>query len=255
MSQDNNKATTDFNYKKYAPMIVLGILVYGFMAILAYREKSEEEANAKLHAELQVVETGIRVRIASGDLDAASNLLETLVHPSRSATDIEKESTWGKYTYNEWWMKIRGELTEQLISSQTGNAKKHTPQGGSTAISKESPTEDGLPGSTESLASSSFPKEFLGMYVYQLENGSTRFYKVLNDSEKGVRIIFQDNVDGNVRIENYALKGFDASSRNIIMESVKSGAQIRLRFVPDSEGENGLAVVDEDGYRHTFVGR
>jgi len=102
-----------------------------------------------------------------------------------------------------------------------------------------------------------FESKYLGLYVLQSENGNTQFFKFTNKENSDVlNIIYEDNIGGNVKIENYTLKSFNEVSGEVILESKKNSYNItKVFFKRDPESSNGYKLVDSDGNSYPFVSK
>ena len=102
-----------------------------------------------------------------------------------------------------------------------------------------------------------FESKYLGLYVLQSENGNTQFFKFTNKENSDVlNIIYEDNIGGNVKIENYTLKSFNEVSGEVILESKKNSYNItKVFFKRDPESSNGYKLVDSVGNSYPFVSK
>lgn len=202
------------------------------------------------HVELQKLEIDIQKKILEGDKNGAFDLLKNLVHPS------ELLYTSG-YTYDEWWREKREELKKQIMAMGTTSTATTLDTGSLSTDSVSTITEDTT--QLEEIAVSEpvqLPENYLGLYVMQFANGSTKFYKFFNDANGIPGVVYQDNVSGNVRVENYVLRSFNEITKEVELESKKnSGSFLNVRFVADQESQNGFKLFDSGGSSYSLVGK
>lgn len=142
-----------------------------------------------------------------------------------------------KHSKNEVYIKIQNN-----INSKTQNKGVHRKS-----------TSNDLQKRTLSILDS----KYLGLYALQLENGNTQFYKFTNKRNSNeLNIIYQDNIGGNVKLENYILKSFNEGSSEVTLESKKNSNNIiKVFFKRDLESSNGYKLVDSDGNSYPFVSK
>jgi hypothetical protein len=220
---------------------------------------------AEKNLELQKLEIDIQRKISEGDKNGALYLLKELVHPSpeqwiekQKQTDMDQFINGGNqyYTYNEWWSKRREEFQKQILAMETRSDRATIDTGIlstdslSTITEDTSQTEEAVVAEPVQLSAN-----YLGLYVMQFANGSTKFYKFFKDASGNTGVVYQDNVAGNVRVENYVLRSFNENSMEVVLESKKnSGSFVNVRFVADQESENGFKLLDSDGSSYSVVG-
>jgi hypothetical protein len=98
-------------------------------------------------------------------------------------------------------------------------------------------------------------KNYLGLYVFQSTDGNTRFYKFIENPADGiVTVLYQDNLSGTVKIENYSLKKFTETTGEAVLENSKNAdGIIKVFFRKEPESSNGYKLMDSDGIQFTFV--
>ncbi len=213
------------------------------------------------HADLQKLEIDIIKKINEGDNNAALDLLKDLVHPSSEsyecAENIRKK--FDCYSYDEWWTERREYLQEQILG---GNGTLDGISNNSAASNSEMGSLGGE--NTDSLVNSdisesektNLPDNYIGLYVFQFSNGNTKFFKFFKDSKGEMGVVYQDNVSGNVRVENYMIQAFNETTKDVTLESKKNpGALVNLRFATDQDSDNGLKIVDAEGTIFSLVGK
>jgi hypothetical protein len=219
---------------------------------------------AEKNVELQKLEIDIQRKISEGDKNGALDLLKELVHPS-SEQWTEKQKQTGMnhflnggnqyYTYNEWWSQRREELQKQILSMETTYVKINIDTLSTSTDSLSTIIEDTSQYEEEEVTEPvQLPANYLGLYVIQFANGSTKFYKFFKDASGVPGVVYQDNVSGNVRVENYVLRSFNESTKEVGLESKKnSGSFVNVRFVTDQESVNGFKLLDSDGATYSLV--
>jgi hypothetical protein len=219
--------------------------------------KTDSDPQAK-HAELQKLEIDIQRKIASGDKDAALDLLKDLVHPSSESYECTENirKKWNCYSYDEWWTERREYLQEQILGV-SGSIQTNTNDVAYQDTTAKGIESDSL-SSTESMISGetvNLPDNYTGLYVFQFSNGNTKFFKIFKNSQGETGVVYQDNVSGNVRVENYAIHAFNEDARELRLESKKSlGSYLDLRFGTDKDSDNGFNLKDSEGTIYSLVG-
>jgi hypothetical protein len=237
-------------------LVFITIMVI-FGALKSGKENVIANTDVKIDSALVVKYETIRNQIETGDFDNARLNIKDLVHPSGETSSYHKN--WiEQYNYNEYWTLKRTEL-RTLLSEKEKNimgeklTKNEVPlKTQNEAVNLKSTSKE-LQNKTASLLDS----KYLGLYVLQSENNNTQFFKFTNKQTSGeLNIIYQDNIGGNVRIENYTLKSFNEGSGEVILESKKNSNNItKVFFKRDPESSNGYKLVDSDGNSYPFVSK
>jgi hypothetical protein len=231
-------------------------LILFISVFVLFNSCSNSEDPSAINVELQSLEIEIYAKIDQGDKAGALNLLKNLSHPSdkewkekRKMDDWEYFKKGGNqyYTYNEWWSERREYLRKEIEKVKSHHRKTSTDKE-SKSIQNHSTNEEKINRIIE------IPIRYLGLYVFQYENGSTQFYKIFKDSDNIFSAIYQDNISGNIRIENYIVKDFDQTTGEIKLQSKKDNRSIsELKFLKDSESENGFKLIDIKGLEYSYV--
>ncbi len=220
---------------------------------------NSDNKTSDINMELIRLENEVYIQISKGDKDKALELVGYLVHPStdewKSKEKVEKlvgfDMSFEYYTYSEWWSKQREELRKEIMNMNIKSTKVNR-------IHEKAKTEI-TPSSATSKAPDNDTKLYLkdnilGMYVKQHINGGTMFFKFSKASANRLNVLYQDNMGGNIRIENYSMKSFDEKSGTLTLKSKKNEREIiKVYFKRDPESENGFMLLDNKGLIYNFV--
>ncbi len=243
-------------------LLFASVLFLWFLSSCKYFNSADP---AEKNLELQKLEIDIQRKISEGDKNGAFDLLKELVHPSseqwmekQKQTAMEQVINGGNqyYTYNEWWSQRREEFQKQILAMET-TSDTSTIDTGTLSTDTNSAITEKTSQSEEAVVAEpvKISANYLGLYVLQFANGNTKFYKFFKDASGNIGVVYQDNVSGNVRVENYVLRSFNESSKKVVLESKKnSGSFVNVRFVTDQESENGFKLLDSDGSSYSVVG-
>ena len=231
-----------------------------FISINSCKNETDDDP-ASINVELQKLELEIYQKIDEGDKSGALKLLKELNHPSNEPwTEKQKMTEWDHaidggnlyYTYNEWWT-IRRDSIRNIVLGIASESKSNSKR--SRKNKQEEVEETQEPEISEPEVSSiSISSNLYGLYIYQLDNGSTKFYKILKNNKGGTGVVYQDNITGNVKIENYDIISFNENSMEITLQSKKNAnEQISLSFERDSESENGYKLTDREGTTYNYI--
>lgn len=244
-------------------LIVVSFLFACFLSSCKYFNTVDPEEK---NVELQKLEIDIQRKISDGDKNGALDLLKELVHPSseqwiekQKQTDMDHFMNGGNqyYTYNEWWSERREQLQKEISLMDNSTFKKDSSSSSRDELSDENTILNSGSIGNETVASESkdLPANLIGLYVMQFANGSTKFYKFFKDAKGITGVVYQDNVSGNVRVENYMLQSFNESTNEVILESKKNpGSLSKVRFMQEQESENGFKLMDSEGATYSLVG-
>ncbi len=233
-----------------------------FYLFIFYSSCTTSEDPSVKNVELQSLEIDIYTKIEQGDKSGALDLLKNLTHPSvkewkekRKMDDWEHFLNGGNqyYTYNEWWSVRRDSLRNE-IGKINNNGKNSSSNKESTSLELYSSSEANMNNEKQIERAAEVPIRYLGLYVFQYENGSTQFYKIFKAENDLYSAIYQDNISGNVRIENYIVQTFDEITGEIKLQSKKDKRSItELKFLIDSESNNGFKLIDIQGLTYSYV--
>ena len=231
-------------------------LILFILVIVLFSACSNSEDPAAINVELQSLEIEIYAKIDQRDKAGALNLLKNLSHPSaKEWKEKRKMDVWEYfkkggnqyYTYNEWWSERRESLRKE-IEKLKSHPRKTSKDKESKSIQNHSTNEEKINRNIE------MPIRYLGLYVFQYENGSTQFYKIFKNQDNVFSAIYQDNISGNVRIENYIVKDFDETTGEIKLQSKKDNrSNSELKFLKDAESDNGFKLIDIKGLEYSYV--
>jgi len=192
-----------------------------FIIISACGEK--EKTPGEINVELQELELDIYEKIAKNQKDEALELLKRLIHPSdKDWKEKQKQTSWESftsggnqyYTYNEWWSERRNELRDLILGTGDRNNNQNTKS------SQESPPTQKEPDNEKSKKL--LLNEYVGTYSIHNNNGEIKFYKIINTTEGYSKILYQDNVGGNVNIKSFLLDSFEESTGKVIAVNEKN---------------------------------
>lgn len=243
---------------------ILAFLFIGATIFFIVRTENKKDDVKNKNLELEKLEIEIYEKIEIGDKNGAFELLKDLAHSStEKSTNIKEESIFGDkyYTYNEYWAEKRAEL-KKLISEM-----KHTPIKKSmesnlenNLTEEENETNDNeeisnnINETTTNEIKVDIPSELIGLYVLQYDDGSTKFYKIFKDSKGEYNVVYQDNVAGNVKVENFNITNYNDLKKEIKLNSKKNpNFSISLRFLLDKNNPNDYKVIDNIGDVYTEV--
>lgn len=234
------------------------ILIFALFFLFSSCSTSGDDPEAK-NVELQTLEIEIYSKIQQGDKEGAFDLLKKLNHPSNKEWEEKQEmDDWNlflkkRYTYNEWWSERRESLRIE-IEKINNKPKNNSQNKKNTSYDSKSSKEENTKVKKEIDKAIKVPIRYLGLYVFQYENGSTQFYKLFKDANNVYSAVYQDNISGNVRIENYIVKDFDDKTGEIKLQSKKDKRSItELLFVKDFESDNGFKLVDKEGLTYNYI--
>jgi hypothetical protein len=253
--EDKNKTSMHKNSKKLFPLIILFTLTWSLIFLFIYIINLGKKKDEAISIELEIKSERLLSLISKNEFEEAQSMLSEIVHPStenspyKTGTNFFNEKI---LTYNEYWSSKRDELRklidEKRISLKTENKKFSDDN---QNLSKSKP-QDIFEEKTQDLPEVNFDG-FIGLYIYQI-NGGTKFYKFTKGNDSTINIIYQDNISGNVRIENYNLDSFLSSSGIAILQSKKNPSdKIKINFKPSSESKNGFTLVDQNSLEYKFV--
>ncbi|MGZ2371734.1 hypothetical protein ACXR6G_18290 [Ancylomarina sp. YFZ004] len=96
---------------------------------------------------------------------------------------------------------------------------------------------------------------YLGLYIFQSEEGNTRFYKFIkNPTAKAIKVLYQDNLSGTVKMENFLLTSFVETTGEVVIKGEKNkNDKVKLIFRKDPDSNNGFKLMDTKGVGYTFV--
>jgi len=234
-----------------------------FIISLSVISCSSENEDIKKNSELMKIENKIIKYISKGKLDEAYDLLDELDHPSSEEWEEKEKSFFSNYTYNEWWNIRREELRAEILKKENKNLpdEKRTIED-DTSIensNKKNIKNDDL--QNNDTTNIDLPKivkinsKYLGLYIFQSENGNTQFYKFISSSNRNkTTVLYQDNINGNINIEKYDINSFNSKTGILNLTSKKNNTKtISLLIKRDVESNNGYKVIDKDGIIYTFV--
>jgi hypothetical protein len=235
--------------------------IFIFVLIYLFSSCSNTEDPTAKNVELQSLEIEIFSKIDEGDKAGALNLLKNLSHPSdKEWKEKQKLDAWDHfleggnkyYTYNEWWSERRESLRIEI--GKINDSKNTSSNKKSNSSELEYSIDETVYDDKQINSKVEVPINYIGLYVFQYENGSTQFYKIFKDTDNVFSSIYQDNISGNVRIENYVVEAFDETTGKIKLKSKKDKKSIvELKFSVDSESSNGLKLVDVRGLVYSYV--
>jgi len=162
----------------------------------------------------------------------------------------------------EFWDLKRKVLKEKLDKYMMSQLKEEDKK----SLSKHSYTKDNVAekdkknnliekSNTSNTSIVNINTMYLGLYIFQSSDGSTQFYKFIKDPEKKVvNILYQDNLSGEIKIENYKLENFNDSSGEAVLQNKKDTKDTKkIFFRKDPESDNGFKLMDSKGVVYTFV--
>jgi len=231
--------------------------VFLFVAFFGFLSCSDSgESPEKINIKLQKIENDLYILINNGDQKKALELVGSLTHASTDDWEQrEKIDTifgvgmfGGYYSYNEWWNERREKLRTEIMNMN--NFDKHERK--EEAAPKTPSTSNIHVNRNVKLDS-----RYHGLYVFQSESGNTHFFKFINDqANDGINILYQDNLSGEVKIENYKLKKFNDSSGEAVLQNKKDTKDTKkVFFRKDPESDNGFKLMDSKGVVYTFVSK
>lgn len=270
--------------KRAVFQFVLLVLICSLFSSCGGQAAKKEKA-IKLVAELDKIETkiilGFENNLSKEDL---LDLISQLEHPSSLYIEGKKygiiedkfrqpnESYFGHY--NEYYTELRDayrfivmnnmtiqeritDLTkkdalknekEQITISQPAEINNEkAPIDPTELISNEKDiAEDVKSGALDQV------KNFIGLYIKQNDDGSTFMYK-LNKNNEQFEVVYQDNVTGNVRIENYDVFDYESKSRKLKIRSRKDATKTVITFRPRLNSPNTFDLLDENNILYEFM--
>jgi hypothetical protein len=236
--------------------------------------RKEEKAN-QLVAELDKVETKIILGIENKmPKEKLLDLIGQLEHPSSLYIKGKKygiiEDKWKDPEdeffghFNEYYSQLRTaykyivmndlSIKERLLelankTTKNNRNKKPSIENKQSQENDFGNQESSILGNSEQVGevskkSTDQLKRFVGLYVKQSEDGSIYMYK-LSQRESGFEMIYQDNVTGNVVIENFIVTTFVAKTNTINLKSLKDGSLTKVKFKQKENVANSFNLIDE----------
>ena len=250
---------------------IVTVLIFGIKFLISGKSienmfeiplTSDESINLKC----EKIENEVYIAISEGNKAKALKLVGELNHPSGFPSDHEIKNS-GKlglsndrYTYNEYWNKRKEELRLEINKMGENKSPPNTKTSQSDSNSKSeivsTHPDAELRQETNNLESKIIlNNKYLGLYIFQSENGSTQFYKFIqNTSDNTTKVLYQDNINGNINIENFSINSFNEANLSLTVESKKNKAKIiKLLFKRDVASDNGYKLIDNDGIVYSFV--
>ena len=241
------------------------ILLFSFF-IFCFSSCNSFKTPGEINTDLEKIENEIYVLISEGKKSEAIKLVGKLTHPSGLISDheIKNSGKFGfaneKYTYNEYWNKrkeeLRLEINKMGENKLVPNFNKIQSDNNSKSEIVANPLDNQIRDETNNLESKIIlNNKYLGLYIFQSENGSTQFYKFIqNTSDNTTKVLYQDNINGNINIENFSIISFNEANLSLTVESKKNKAKIiKLLFKRDVASDNGYKLIDNDGVVYSFV--
>jgi hypothetical protein len=192
------------------------------------------------HSELQMLENKIYKKILEGDKMGALDLLDSLIHPSENSA---YKFTGEFVSFSEYWLEKRQILRDEIMGLSSSDISMDV-----DALSDMDTVQN-----DKYLY---FSSDLMGLYVYQFDNGATKFYKFSVNDNKEINILYQDNVTGNVKVINYLLESFDENSKEVILkDKTDLKKESKVYFIKDFKSESGYKLIDSEGFNYQFVSR
>jgi hypothetical protein len=259
------------------------LILFGSTIIYSCGEShAKKEENAyQLVVELDKLESeiilGIENKASKEDL---LYLIDQLQHPSSLYIKGKKygiiENKWQMPDdefhghFNEYYSELRTaykyivvnnlSVKDRLFELDKKNKKTNQKKNKISAQKQDKGTEGqdkSISGNSEQLGESSKKnidqlKRFVGLYVKQSGDGGVYMYK-LSQRESEFEMIYQDNVTGNVVIENFIVTSFITKTNTINLKSLNDGRFLKLKFKNRINETHVHDMVDENNNLYEFM--
>jgi hypothetical protein len=97
-------------------VVVIASAGAGIMWYMNSTKGATAKGASEINAELMAFEAEMNAEIATGNLDKALEITDSLVHPMHIKWEEKKEGASGDVYYDEWWSKKRGEYKAQIMA-------------------------------------------------------------------------------------------------------------------------------------------
>ena len=212
-----------------------------------------------INGKLVKIENDIYIAINEGNKKKALDLVGQLNHPSSEVWD-SKSDFFKSYTYNEWWNVRRESIRKEIfdmkeVTKDKKLAQEQTEVNQHPISSEQSPSNS--PGTQEAvnLTNVTLNERYLGLYAHESADGNQIFKFSKNNSTNELNIIHQDNISGQVKIENYIFKSFNEEKGQLDLENKKSQENITIFFKSEPQSTNGFKLLDNHGNFYEFVSK